>query len=299
MASITFSDNASMQDIGAQGITAFYLTIHDNCSPQPKFDFHDLQHVMFTPLGREKEEEALKVDFDALCTLDQPQLLITFGSDPSCNVQLLPQYAERFHCKVYAQLNSGSNILLLKDTSTNGTGTIYVDDKSKISGTNKIIRSRCRAIHGLHYIEIGPYKFRCFPPSERLDIDDRKAWFKRHEPLLVTGTMLRSQLGKRIKPKYTFQEKLGAGGQGTVDKVMERTTGLMVAVKTLKIERLDWEDDIDIDDTVAMKQILHEVDNMKKLKHVSCNDFILERAPSNQYENSTTWSDTFTANEGR
>lgn len=119
----------------------------------------------------------------------------------------------------------------------------------------KPVQHGIHAIQDLLEIQVGPYEFECHQPVDKLEVRERSRWFRRHEPLPVTAKMLNDQLAGQV-PRWKTIETIGKGGFGEISKVMERQTGLMVAIKT-QIVRDD-------------REVRQEIKNMKAMAHVRC-----------------------------
>ncbi len=206
--------------------------------------------------GNLVERQGLRVTFEKTVSIKQPLHLLTFGSDGQrCNVILNASEASPVHCKLYAQLNSGPNVWVLEDSSTDGTE--YLDDESLRNGVpKKVVRQRV-AVHCLCRIRIGRNIFSFRAPSDEQEAFLRDRWFQDLDPILVTQTFLQEQLGGAAM-NYSPICPVGHGAMGEVIKYMELTTGLMIAVKEEKVKRES-----------ADERIQKEIGYMKTLKHVS------------------------------
>ena len=93
-----------------------------------------------------------------------------------------------------------------------------------------------------------------------MDIEIRVRWFNRHRPVLVTREMLFDQIGvhQLRHEDFSFQGCIGNGAFGIVSKVMERRSGLMMAVKEQRIHSYD-------DKSMVRRELKH----MINLRHVS------------------------------
>ena len=202
------------------------------------------------------ERRGLRVTFENGTTIKQPRHLLTFGSDDQrCNVILKAAEASPVHCKIYAQLNSGPNVWVIEDTSTNGTE--YVDEESLLTRISKKVARGRVAAQGLYRIQIGRNIFSFCSPSNDQENFQRERYFRDLEPVLVTQEILRSQL-RGVSEDYRPVGMIGEGGMGKVFKFIEMTTGLMIAVKGEKVETKE-----------ADERVQKEIRYMQSLRHVS------------------------------
>ena len=258
--SLEFHTDVSMQDSDAPGLMLFNLVPKPmtslNCRqamPSRNCTYKKFKIETIDATGKSVTNAALKIDCDQRVALELQTPLLTFGSDPQqCNVVLDERHASPVHCKIFAQLNSGPDVWVLEDSSTNGTSYTTGD----LQGANDIEKiHRCsRGVQNLRHIIVGPYSFHCRPSENETEILERKRWFQRHEPLPVTASILNGQLNGRNAQWETLR-KIGSGGFGTVYKVMEKQTGLMLARKEQKVK----------DEAPVRREIL----NMITLRHVS------------------------------
>jgi len=222
-------------DVLAQPVVAFYL-FHQNardprCSPLKS---GTLTRVSIDGNMTNKDPEDLpwRITFDSNSTVGKPPRLVTFGSDPRCTIVLKGANVSPFHCKIWAQLNSGPNMMVIEDASD--FGTTFVDD-------NGIPHQLGRRLHlkpnrlfaaGLKTVSIGPYNLRMELPRQEVEKAVARRWFLEHEPVLVTESMVKAQLGRSsIELKQTYQ--IGQGGAGKIYRVVEKNTGLLFAVKKI------------------------------------------------------------------
>ncbi len=202
------------------------------------------------------ERRALRVTFQKHTSLKQQVHLLTFGSDDQrCNVILSANEASQIHCKIYAQLNSGPNVWVIEDTSTNGTE--YVDEESLRTRISKTVVSGRVAARGLYRVRIGRNMFGFWPPSAG-ENTQREDWFRDLDPIPVTQEILQDQL-RGARADYCPIDVVGHGGMGEVLRYMELSTGLMIAVKEESVK-----------DKEADQRIQKEIGYMQSLKHVSC-----------------------------
>lgn len=86
---------------------------------------------------------------------------------------------------------------------------------------------------------IGPWEFDCQFSADEGHIQERNRWFRRHEPVPVTKRTLKRQLLGRMAQWETLK-KIGEGAFGHVYKVMEKQTGLMLALKNRVWRMMLW-----------------------------------------------------------
>ena len=206
--------------------------------------------------GARVQRRALRVTYENGTSIKQPLHLLTIGSDDQqCNVILKATEASPIHCKIYAQLNSGLDVWVMEDNSVHGT--VYVDEESRRTLIPKrVVRSRVAA-HGLCRIQIGRNIFGLWSPSNGHEKLQREHWFSRLDPILVTQEILQGQLCGAT-PAFCQICPIGDGGMADVVQYMERTTGLMIAVKEEKVEEKG-----------ADERVQKEIGYMRNLRHVS------------------------------
>lgn len=235
-------------------VVALYLTIETG----PACDRGGYGTSSFRALNSDgilAEKRGLRVTFSRNASVKHPHRLLTFGSDQSCNVILKTSEASPVHCKVYAQLNSGQKAWVIEDTSAHGTE--YMDEESSPAEMFKTLAYRSAATYGLRRIRIGPNNFRLWLPSDEHEKFQRERWFKHLDPLLVTKGLLQEQLcGATIA--FCKIRPIGQGGMADVFQYMEKTTGLMIAVKEECVKKIG-----------ADERIQKEIGYMQNLKHVS------------------------------
>lgn len=189
-------------------------------------------------------------------SVDLPHCLLTFGSDlQQCDVVLHGEGIRPVHCKVWAQLNSGTRILVVDDKSGAGTRYWNADDIN----TNRVskVANRARAVSNLRGIRIASYHFILRYPEKHEEVLELERWSHRHEPIPVTNAMLEYQLGA-VQRQLEMVEVVGKGGNGTVRRCMEKRCGLMVAVKQ-----------VGFTNTEHQNAVSKEIMFMRSLKHVS------------------------------
>ena len=208
--------------------------------------------------GARVERRALRVTFDTGTSTKQPRHLLTFGSDDQlCNVVLKATEASPIHCSIYAQLNSGPDIWVIEDTSTNGTQ--YLDEESIRTRLPKNVAQGRIAVQGLCRIQIGRSVFSFWLPSDKQEKSQRERYFRDLDPVPVTEEILREQL-RGVSANYRTVRRVGKGGMAEVFQYIETTTGLMIAVKEEEVRTKD-----------ADKRVRKEIGYMQSLQHVSQN----------------------------
>ena len=206
--------------------------------------------------GARVERRGLRVTFDTGTSTKQPRHLLTFGSDDQrCHVILKATETSPIHCSIYAQLNSGPDIWVIEDTSTNGTQ--YLDEGSLRTRIPKNIARGRVAVQGLCRIQIGRSIFGFWLPSDRLEKSRRERYFRDLDPVPVTKEILREQL-RGVSADYRAVRMVGKGGMAEVFQYIETTTGLMIAVKEEEVRTKD-----------ADERVRKEIGYMQSLKHVS------------------------------
>ena len=241
-------------DHSLEPVVAFYLTQQTN---QPlRFQGHyQVVTVGFTDSwGNLESKPTLRVTFSPDQSIKELASLLVFGSDPGCDVVLPTNIASPVHCSVYAQLNSGPQVWLVEDSSTQGT--VVKEDESPQDGQAKTVHGRRQTVRGSSYICIGYYLFQIHTPVDLGEIRRRETWFHLHKPIPVTRSMLDRQLGG-LDPDWMQMNLIGEGGNGKVFRYMERNTGLLVAIKQQQVQT-------ELHKAVVMK----EINFMKTLRHV-------------------------------
>ena len=242
-------------DQSLEPAVAFYLTQQTNL--QARFQGqHQVVTVHITDSwGKLESKPALRVTFSPDQSIKELAGLIVFGSDPRCHVVLPADNASPVHCTVYAQLNSGPQHWLVRDSSTQGTAV--KDDDSSQDAPAKIVHGRRQAVKGLSSICIGYYSFKFHAPVDNAEVRRREDWFHLNKPIPVTRSILDGQL-RGLDPEWIQMNLIGEGGGGKVFKYIERNTALLVAIKEQQVR------------TEAQKAVvMKEINFMKTLRHVS------------------------------
>lgn len=207
--------------------------------------------------GNRVKRPALRVTFDPGTSTKQPCHLLTFGSDDQlCNIILTATEASPIHCRIYAQLNSGPDIWVIENASTNGIE--YLDKESLRTGKSKNIDRGKVAVQGLRRIQIGRCVFTFRSPSDNQEKNRLERYFRYLDPVPVTELMIQEQL-RGVPPNFLPLEMIGHGGMGDVFRYIETTTGLMIAIKEEKVKTKQ-----------ADERVQKEIGYMQSLKHVSC-----------------------------
>ena len=170
------------------------------------------------------------------------------------DVLLGEDYGSPVHSRVFAQVNSGCNVWIIEDMSAVGT-QVYDSNGAGLGLKPVNLLKNILAVQGRWKLRVGPYIFECHQPSDETEIQERDRWFRRHEAIPVTRQMMDDQLAGQMA-RWKTLKIIGEGASGNVTKVMERHTGLMVAIKTQIVS----ED----------RDVRREINNMKALAHVVC-----------------------------
>lgn len=252
----TKSTSNDIQPSGHSGaLVALYLTQETGLPCNAK-DYELSIFMAPDSTGNLVARQALRVTFDKNTSVEQPRHLLTFGSDEKrCNVILMASEAKPVHCRVYAQLNSGPDVWVVEDSSSDGTE--YLDHQSLRNFIPKQVVGGRFAAQGLRRIKIGRNIFSLWPPSDSQEISRRERWLQDHNPTLVTQKLLREQLRGAVE-NYCPIRRIGHGGMGDVLQYMEKTTGLMIAVKEEEVRSKE-----------ADERVQKEIGYMRILKHVS------------------------------
>ena len=272
MTSHGFRSDVSMQDVDVPDLVLFLLVPKSPRAstmalrlPVPAPFLEQTRYASENASGTQASTTALKITCRQDAPLDEPARILSIGSDSNrCGLVLDPRHTAPVHCRIYAQLNSGFDVWIIKDDST--IGTLYrrlkdekdrenIDDTEELHPEELVHKDR-KAVEGLRYLRIGPYEFHCRLSKDKKEIAERERWFRRHEPLPVTSQILITQLaGKRIDVQE--RKAIGEGGFGEVFKSMEMNTGLLVAVKKQKVGN-----------DRGVKNIRREIRSMEDLHHV-------------------------------
>ena len=278
MANLEFRSDVSMQDVDVPELVLFLLVPKPSPVavrlPISAPFLEQTPYASATVAGSQGSTIAFKVTCAQDVPLDEPVPILSVGSDPNrCDLILDRRHTDTVHCRIYAQLNSGFDVWIIKDDST--IGTLFrrlkdekdrenIDEREELY-TEELVHKDRRAVEGLRYLRIGPYEFHCRLSKDKKEIAERERWFRRHEPLPVTSQILTTQLAGKL---LDIQERknIGTGGFGEVFKSMEMHTGLLVAVKKQKVGS-----------DRGVKNIRREIRSMEDLHHVSFPNFALER----------------------
>ena len=257
-ARIRDKDNGDLlvRDQTSEPVVACYLFQETDLPAKFQGEFPIVTIRTLDSSGKAIAKPALRVIFAHDQSIEEPVGLLGFGSDLRCHVLLPPGVVSPVHCRVFAQLNSGPQVWIVDDTSTQGTG-IQDDDTSR-DNSSKVVLGRRQAARGLRSLTLGPYKFQIRPPTSDAEIRRRDDWFNINKAIPVTRSMLTRQLGG-VQWNWLRMERVGIGGNGEVYKYMEKNTALYIAVKEQEIS-----------DNYRRAMILKEIEFMKTLRHVSC-----------------------------
>ena len=241
-------------DHSLEPVVAFYLTQQTNL-PLRFQGQHQVVTLGFTDSwGNLESKRALRVTFSPDQAIKDLVRLLVFGSDPGCHIVLPTDVVGPVHCSVYAQLNSGPQVWLVEDSSTQGT--VIKEDESPHDEPAKVIHGRRQMLKGSGYICINRYLFQVHAPVDITDLRRREDWFHFHKPIPVTRSMLDRQLGG-LHPDWMQINLIGEGGNGKVFRYMEKNTALLIAIKEQQVRN---------DSHKAM--IMKEINFMKTLRHV-------------------------------
>ena len=265
---MTNTQRGALPDQATEPVVAFYLAQETDLPARYQYEYQVVPMKVPNSLGLLVEKPALRVTFSHNQSVEEPVGLIGFGSDPRCHVLLPSESASQVHCKIYAQLNSGSQCWLVEDTSEQGTRIL--DNDTPNDTLNKLVHGRRQAARGLRSLTIGPYKFRIILPLSRTEIRRSEKWFQLNKPVPVTSSMLTRQLCGR-DPAWLRLKCVGEGGNAKVYRYMETNTALFIAIKEQEATE-DWQ----------KKAILKEINFMKTLRHVSCCNGLMTFADSKQ-----------------
>ena len=207
--------------------------------------------------GDSVKKPALRITIPTDTPIYKPCKLLTFGSDAQrCNI-ILPASGDisHIHCTVFAQLNSGPDVFVIEGNPSRVT--YVIGHVSAANSTHKTILGHRRVVEGLYAIKIGAYVFRFRPCMDQKERTCRDMWFRDHEFVPITKTMLETQL-RGETPASLPINKLGEGGNGKVIRHVEKTAGLLIAIKQIFVLQGSNED-----------HVCKEIDFMKRLNHIS------------------------------
>ena len=257
----------SVPDLASEPVVAFYLIQKTDLPVKFQGNYQVVATEIPNSAGRPVIKPALRVTFPHDQSIEEPVGLIGFGCHPLCNVILSTDYASSVHCRIYAQLNSGSRVWLVDDSSTQGTRV--EDDETSRDKSIKIVHGRRQAAQGLQAIEIGPYLFQVRAPVSNTEVRRRENWFRLNKPIPVTRLMLDRQLDG-LGYDWSRMNRIGKGGNGEVYRYMEKCTALFVAIKEEKLKHPG-----------KRLQVKKEVTYMETLRHVSSTN--RSTIPTNDY----------------
>ena len=186
--------------------------------------------VLFQVPGVPMMKAAFNITLDASVPIDQPVRLLTFGIDPSrCDMVLQGNDVDPVHCTIWAQLNSGPDVLVISNYSSKD---LHFREFGTLNETliNHVPTGSSKATRGIFGLRIGPYHFSVSYSRGGKQRTRLEKWFQEHEWTPVTKAMLQNQLGSRA---YEWQDVgiAGRGANGEIVKKMEKKTGLLVAFK--------------------------------------------------------------------
>ena len=243
-------------DQSLEPVVSFYLTQETNLLARFQGQHEVVTVKIAHSRGKFESKPALRVTFPPDQSIKELVGLVVFGSDPRCHVVLPTNIASPVHCRIYAQLNSGPQVWVVDDNSTQGTK--IEDDESSEDVPTKVVHGRRQAAIGLSSICIGPYLFKIHAPVDNTEVRRREDWFGLNKPIPVTNSILDRQLSGRTRD-WAQMNLIGEGGYGRVFKYMEKNTALFIAIKQQQTK------------TTAQKaEVMKEINFMKTLRHVSC-----------------------------
>ena len=200
---------------------------------------------------------AFNISVDIHVSVPQPVRLVKFGTDTAkCDMLLSSPFVYPLHCSLWAQLNSGPNVLVISNHSADSLQ--YWDADAVSKGSFEALAAGCsRSTRHLLGLKVGPYMFSVHYVRDSEQSQLFESWFRKREWTPVTENMLAQQLGNRI-PEWETIGIAGEGANGQVTKKMEKHSGLILAFKEFPAE------------TAQQKQIAaQEIKFMKNLRHVS------------------------------
>ena len=241
-------------------IVLFYLTDETSYEGGMFCKAQNLKHCYVDALdeqGGQVRYGAVKVVIPRDVSPKEPTLLLTFGSNPQCDIILEGPGVSTMHCKMYIQLNEGLEILVLEDASE--FGTQFLDTAHKPDETGTTVHKTRDVVDGLIVLQIGAFFFGRFMEIANQEAQSRNDWFRAHQRRLTTQKMLQRQLAGR-PASWKDTRIIGNGTFGVVQKCNERNTGLSIAVKKQRVR---------LDDAHHNDAIRTEIEIMKKTtKHV-------------------------------
>lgn len=243
-------------DQASEPIVAFYLTQETGPPATFQGEYQIVTIDIPDSSGKPIKKPALRVTFSPNQSIEEPVGLVGFGSDPRCHVLLPADVISSVHCRVYAQLNSGPQVWLVDDRSTQGTQV--EDDEASRDKLIKVVHGRRQAAPGLHALILGPCSFHIRAPVSDTEVRRREDWFRLNKPIPVTSSMLHRQLCGR-KYDCLRVNLVGQGGNGAVYRYMEKNTALFIAIKEEQTRTKEHK-----------ARVVKEINLMKSLRHVSC-----------------------------
>lgn len=278
MSNLDFRSDVSMQDADVPKLVLFHLVPEPLTVPArlpiPSPFLDRIPYMSNRTAGGLGWTTALIITCDQDVTLTEPAPILRIGSDLNqCSLVLDKRHSDPAHCQIFAQLNSGFDVWIVKDNSTLGTRYKRLKESTYLQNADwfeeleeeELIHNESRAVQGLRYIKIGPYGFHCRPSEKKGEIAERDRWFRRHEPMPVNSGLFGTQLAGRL-PDLQQKKNIGEGGFGEVFKYMEMQTGLLVAVKKQKVSN-----------DRGVENVRREIISMKNLHHVSFSTSVAKR----------------------
>ena len=202
-------------------------------------------------------------------SVDKPICVSTIGSSGiDCNIVLQHDEINPIHCRIYAQCNSGHDCWIVQNLSD--TIIKYSNDDrfgeefyAAYPGRALDYKSLSRgqiALHHLRGLVVGPFTINLRIPFNEQETQKRLSWFRYHLPCLVSEQMLRSQTDHRNLTPTDFSEisHICTGGYGEVGEVMEKRSGLKLAMKVQLVKSRE-----------KRAQVDNEIRNLQKLQSVS------------------------------
>ncbi|KAF6226099.1 hypothetical protein HO133_008964 [Letharia lupina] len=243
----------SVPDQASEPIVAFYLTQETDLPVKFQGEYQVVTIKIPGSSGQPVQKPALRVTFAHDQSIEELVGLVGFGSDPRCHLLLPADVVDPVHCRVYAQLNSGPQVWLVDDSSTQGTQV--EEDQDPRHKSIKTVHGRRQAVQGLHAVRIGPYLFKIRAPVSNTEVRRREDWFRLNKPIPVTRKMLDRQLDG-LAYDWLRMDRVGSGAFGNVYRYMERNTALFIAIKEERTRSKEHK---------AM--VMQEIKFMKSLRH--------------------------------